>query len=200
MIATFLFYLGLLAILYLAITSIPLARRVRRLKRELRMEKTRSLWGEARAGLFDLVRQDKIRMDSATFRVFYGLQTFVLRRPDAYDEISRKMGSVLNTFPHRVTMPDPYYVGWLSEQGEWPEEMKDVFYKMSHGTLSLMTAHAGLPRFLLFWAKVVPGAAVEGGLTRLDQVSRWLESFPGTQVDKSLVESAARMQEIHQGV
>lgn len=60
----------------------------RHIRRDLRAEKIRGLMGESRNQLVTLAIHQKIDINSETFRALYPIQTFILRRPDQYDEIA----------------------------------------------------------------------------------------------------------------
>lgn len=127
MIAEFAFLLSLLLIVYLSITSWPVARRRRRYRSLARAEAARSYWGEAREELFNLVRDGKLDIRSETFRSFNAVQTFMLRRPDAYGDIAQQLLDMI------TVKPSGGQPKWAGEIHDWPDEMTQILEKMGKG-------------------------------------------------------------------
>lgn len=176
-------FVGLLGILYFVLTTIPVSRRVRLLKKEIAIERTRSCWAEARVQLMTLAREGKLSPHSATFRTFYGLQTFVLRRPEEYDAIARELASsFLQPGRKRET-------AWSSEMEEWPEEMKCVLDKMAEGTIRLVAVHA-TGRFLLRLPRLLVERWRQNAFRHLNG---WVKKIPSLRAEWTLIAARDEM-------
>lgn len=173
-------YVGMLSILYLVVTTIPGRRRLVRWKREARREETRTIWAEARAQLFDLVRAGEISPQSETFRAFYHIQTFVLRRPDAYEEVAEEIASSLLAKSPRANAPP-----WVDEVGGWPRQMDDVVQKTAVGIGHLLIVHHGWRKFVLPVAKRLPRALYR----RVLRFAHWCleRGIPWLRTDQELI-------------
>jgi hypothetical protein len=126
-----------LVLIFTVATAILDRRRAARFNRIRHTEKTRAEWAEARELLFDLVRAGKLDPRSETVRSLYGVQTFVLRRPDAYQQIARQLQKGL------LTADDSPEPAWVSERDTWPAGMASVFKKMASGTRMLAFGYPG---------------------------------------------------------
>lgn len=60
----------------------------RKYEHDLRTERTIGSFAQARNNLMALALEDKIDINSSTFQSLYEINTFVMRRPDKYKEIS----------------------------------------------------------------------------------------------------------------
>lgn len=190
MVAETALFVGLLAVLYLVATTVPLARRVRRLKKIVRIEKTRTHWAEARDLLYTMVREGKLSSDSATFHTFCQIHTFVLRRPEEYDEISRTMASTFLA-PPAAGLDN----SWLAERDSWPEEMREVMNKMVAGTGALLFGHAGLRRLVVFGLKISPWLAMRIGKGAVRRIYRTAGKIPAIRTEKTFLDVQRKMQE-----
>lgn len=101
-------------------------------------ERTRSVWAEAREELFNLVRDEKLDPRSKTFDVLFGIQTFIVRRPDAYQEIASQLQDSL------IASDTAEKPSWMAEQATWPAEMRSVLSKMAKGSEMLAFGYPGL--------------------------------------------------------
>ena len=188
------FFLAVLVALYLYITTIPVARRAKRLRTLVRTEQTRSVWAEARAEMWDLARDGKLDVRSDTFRVFHRIQTFVMRRPDAYDDISRLLVGVMGT-PSNESAAVSY--NWQAEQSTWPKDMDSVMQKMGKGTLMLAARGPGLRRFaVLFFRKILPWMAVHFGTRAARRIWRLFLRVPDVRASRDLVRTAERIEKL----
>jgi hypothetical protein len=177
--------IGLVAVFYLLITSIPTARRVRNLRRRIRVERTRSYWGEARVLMYKLAREGKISVHSQTFQSFVEMQTFVLRRPEEYEKISEVL---FRQFMHPSTSPGVPV--WRQEVPAWPAEMQEVTRNMAHGTQQLLWSR-GRGRMIMFVGlKLLPWMARHLGGRMYARASRYI------QVQGAKVRSVARDREL----
>lgn len=140
---------------YLLFSSWLDLRLARRLDHIATAERTRGVWAEARALLLDLVVQGKLNPRSETFRTFYGLHTFVMRRPDAFNDFSLQVAKAL-IHGSRERKP-----GWVGEQKEWPREMVQVLERMSTGTEMLAFGHKPGRQYLIMFAlRITPWLAM----------------------------------------
>ena len=187
-IAEWLVVAGLVTAFYLFVTSIPLARRLRRLRHEIQTDRIRNCWGEARVLMYNLARDGKISVRSATFQEFVRVQTFVLRRPDEYKAISRVLFDDL--FRQPAAAP-----GWANEMSTWPHEMGEVLRIMTKGTYELLRSRRR-GRLLFF---------VGSKLWRAIRLRKNLEAFirktvrrvPSLAADRRLFAAATRLENIH---
>src|SRR4051794_11049406 len=80
--------LVLLLWILLELATVTVIKRSRtRWQHFIRVELTRQHFADARERLFNLVRAGKLDSRSQTFRAFYQIQTYILRRPDKYTEV-----------------------------------------------------------------------------------------------------------------
>jgi hypothetical protein len=168
-------------------------RRARKYERIAHTEQTRSAWAEARAYLLDLVRQGKLSPRSLTFRTLYQVQTFILRRPDAYGEIAVHLRDAILTGPGE---PPP----WLEERQSWPKEVNEVFRRMAQGTSLLIF---GYPR----WGRVFQVAKLLGRLLvpavagtirqwALTAVRKMGATLRALRVESDLLDARAQMKKL----
>lgn len=179
---------GLLVAAYLLVTAIPIRRRVVRLKHEVRVEQTRACWADARSQLMELAREGKLATDSETFTTFYGVQTFVLRRPEAYRDIARALASTM------LSKSPGAQNSWLQEVPDWPPEMKEVVGKMKNGTDRLVAMHAGR-RFLLgVVLRIAPLAAVYLSRRVYLKLARMVQRIEPLAEDRTLHAAREKME------
>src|SRR5258705_8526855 len=60
----------------------------RKIRQAIRKERTQSQFAQARNEVMRLAQTSRINMNSETFGFLYRINTFVMRRPDQYREIS----------------------------------------------------------------------------------------------------------------
>lgn len=125
------------AFAYFVITGALTYRSGSHFKRIARTEQTRTCWAEARNLLVLLMREGKLDPRSETFRTFYGVTTFVLRRPDQYEEIAAALAKAF------LVMEKGKERKWRHEMRAWPEEMTVVLGCINAGVDSLMLRHKG---------------------------------------------------------
>lgn len=70
-------------------------RKTHSIEQERRVEVTQRHFAEARNALMRAALDGEIDVDSYTFKLFYFLNTALMRRPDQYDEISDALAKVL---------------------------------------------------------------------------------------------------------
>ena len=90
----------------------------RTIKHTIRVERTRHHFAEARTKLLKMVRESKIDANSETFKTIYHINTYVMRRPDQYPEISRKV--------LRAILLSKKEGSLTSEAQDWDQETKEV--------------------------------------------------------------------------
>lgn len=181
---------GLFA-LYLLATAWQTRRRAARYSRLCHTEQVRSVWAEAREDLFDLVRDEKLNPRSATFRVLFGLQTFVVRRPNAYEEIADMLQRQTSTRPASEE------ASWLQERPIWPTEMAAIMAKMARGTEMLALGYPGLPGKLLrfLWTRM-PGVAAQLARRYLHQIVALSKTSEAVRVERNLMAARYRLDEL----
>ncbi len=149
---------ALLMAAYLIFTGSLSGRRARFYRRIAKAEHTRANWAGTREELLCLVRESKLDVNSATFQAFYSLQTFVLRRPDAYADIAQHFHRYLE-FDATSELAESA-ARMLRERESWPQEMNNVLNRMSEGLGLLLFNHLGFRGYLrLFW-RLAPNAAL----------------------------------------
>jgi len=182
---------------YLFISGWLDRRLARRLELAAQTERTRGVWAQAREALFALVRDGKLDIRSETFRVFYGLQTFIMRRPDAYEEFSRKLARGFLAGPKKADPP------WTKEQSQWPEGMTRVLELMTEGFKMLAFEYASGRRILIrfvagFLLRIAPWMAVHVGARALRSAGRWVLAWKPVQVERQLRDSYLRAAQLAQ--
>ena len=134
------FVIASLAVVMLAVEIALAYRRYWRYARIAHTERTRSAWAEARDMLMTLVVEEKIDPRSATFCSLYPMMTFVVRRPDDYEEIASKLRQLM-LGPQTTGKP-----GWMKEVAAWPKEMWPVTGRVVSGITLLMVGVPGWGR------------------------------------------------------
>lgn len=116
----------------------------KRYAHDLRVEKTTREFASARNKLMHLARTGMIDVESETFRTFYYLTTFVMRRPDQYPEISEALMKVI------VLRGKSASYNLLKEESrKWTPEVKKLVREVSGAFSSLLVDYSSLFRFLL---------------------------------------------------
>ena len=79
-------------------------------------ERVRDHFAYLRQELITLVKEDKLDINSDTFKMFYNIQTFILRRPDKYRGISEVLSDslLLATSKHTSSGLDDEIEAWNS--------------------------------------------------------------------------------------
>lgn len=181
---------GLAITLYLVITTVPVSRRLRYLKREIHKDRVRNSWASARVMTYQLAREGKLAVDSATFTQFVALQTFILRRPDEYGPIAELL---LNALARRDG--DESAIAWKHEIATWPHEMRYVLQHMSEGTYALLGSRRR-GRLVLFLSRHRVHSRISASLAFL---SKRLGRMAALSSDQRLVTVARGLERIHVG-
>lgn len=185
MFAAFVLLGWILLVLYLLLTGILAHRRAAFYKRQAVMEETRRLFGEARFHLMQLVRDDKLSIRSRTFRVFYGLLTFIVRRPDAYRDIAGQFREVL------LAPPDARIRSEMErEMRTWPNEINCVLEPMGKGIGKLIFLYPGIGSSIAFLVR--HGPRIMWGVGRL--AYRRLKRFSAFQVERDLLAAKSQIE------
>ncbi|HEY0003736.1 MAG TPA: hypothetical protein VGB17_02910 [Pyrinomonadaceae bacterium] len=136
----------------------------RKVEKQIRDERTQAYFAEARIKLMGLALHDKVSVDSATFKVFYGLNTAIMRRPDAYAEIGNLLARcIVESMDQEVSSP------FIEESKAWSVEVKEVAAKTAEGVHFLIIQHSPFTRSLYRtrWLLAPLGWALEPLLKRL---------------------------------
>ena len=153
-----------------------------------RTERTRARWAKARNLLMQLVAEGKLDVRSQTFRRLYHLQTFVLRRPDEYKEISSEL---FESFADRPG--DSSGVDWIrDESADWPDEMVNVFREMVGGIGGLILLHLGWRRLAPLMARMAIWATAHASGQLLLSMSEKLEATARLTEAERQVDQLAR--------
>jgi hypothetical protein len=178
------FFIALLVACYFAASIWWDSRRARHYKNIAHDEKIRSTWAEARAKLIELVRDNKLNVQSDTFKALYQIQTSILRRPEAYVEIAARFRE---TFLTNSGSKPPR---WFREKDSWPDELIEVFVKMANGTLLLALGYPGVGRLLNFFRIFMPWV-----LKRFaNSFSRLTTNFLFFRYEQTLISSGQQME------
>jgi len=105
-------------------------RQRKRIRHELRVERTRRHFAETRNQLFKLAMQDKVDVNSFTFRGLYTLHTFIMRRTDRYPEISEMLRLSLMA---EARLDDSSKNPLSAESSLWTKEVKNVVLGTAQG-------------------------------------------------------------------
>lgn len=184
---------------YLIIASILDLRLARRLEQIAHTERTRGVWAEAREALLELVAAGKLDVRSQTFRTFYGLQTFVMRRPDAYEDFSRLLAkAMLQSRKARVH-------GWMAEAESWPAEMRSVIDRMRKGTEMLVFGYASGRRIILrilvpLLIRIAPWAAVHIGRRTFARIKRQLKRSIALETERRFLAFQSRLEALQRSL
>lgn len=146
---------------YFLLTGAFIYRSGSRFKRIALTEQTRTCWAEARNLLVILMRDGKLDPRSETFRTFYGVTTFVLRRPDQYEEIAAALAKAF------LVMERGKERKWRHEMKAWPEEMTVVLGCINGGVDSLMVRHRGWRILAPFLLRALGRAAFERAMAMI---------------------------------
>ena len=164
--------LALLLIFLREVVIILLAwRKIVTLEEKQRIECTTRRFAKARAHLMDLAVQGIISTDSYTFQSLYTINTFVMRRPDQYAEISALLFRVILTGENSKD-PDPL----TQESVTWTPEIKAVMRETAEAIGIIILDHS----FLLKWV-----LRLEGQFKTISALVGFLAYMRG-QVQRSL--------------
>ena len=106
-----------------------------------RVEVTQRSFGEVRDSLLDLVRQGQLDDKSETFRFFHFFDTFVLRRPDAYPQISSLLQQSLLSETDRSVSNK-----LQDESQQWTSDIRRVVEQHAAALGNLVISHSRLLR------------------------------------------------------
>jgi hypothetical protein len=182
-----------IAAILLVLTAIECGRLVLLLRKRsqyqhlLRVERTRAHFAQARNDLIGLVCQGKLDPNSRTFRLFYGIQTFILRRPDHYDLIGEMLWQQFVS-PAGSSQPSRL----AEEPGTWSDDIKGIVMRTAQGFELLMTDYSVIRRKLASFERTT--GAVTWALRIVTVVRRWLEPRkPAFQNIESARDSMVRL-------
>jgi len=169
--------------------------RARKYEQIAHVEATRSAWAEARGCLFELVRVGKLSPHSRTFQTLYRVQTFILRRPDAYDEISVQLREAMLAQPGHKP---PHWVE--EEQASWPNELGEVLTKMGAGIGLLIFGYPGWGRFLrvgkIVGRLLLPAMALKVREVMLGVIRRLGDWSRAARVERDLIDVRAQIESL----
>jgi hypothetical protein len=124
----------------------------KRLNQQITAEKTRSYFADLRLRLQKLVSDRILSADSATFRIYYGLFTTIMRRPDQYDKIANAI--FLALIKYDGSEKNPFMKLLEQEKETWSDDIKKLLTDTGTG-LSLLIIDHSVPLRLLrhIWDK-----------------------------------------------
>lgn len=133
---------ALLEILY----AVWINRSRRKYQNTIRNERIRQHFASARRTLMELAISGEIDVDSITFKSFYSLQTFIMRRPDQYREISQLLLELVAT---DNSEEDSDRVKRLTKESElWSDKTKDLAHFTAAGLDLIVAEYSWLYRLL----------------------------------------------------
>ena len=115
-------WLALIAAVWIVrelIMSLLTWRKIHKLNRVIRVERTRSQFAKARNSLIHLALRERIDPNSATFKTVYQLHTVFMRSPDKYPELSAAVRRAL--FTNNKTTPNEAI---LAEKDNWNDDIR----------------------------------------------------------------------------
>lgn len=134
-----------------------------------RVEETQRYFGEARESLLGLVLANKLDHQSATFQFLYSMDTFVLRRPDAYPQISLRIRSAIVD----GTPGDSFGNQLQCESQSWNEDVRKVIGAHARAINNLIYSHSRILRYLRkVWRlvlKLIPAGRIANNIHNLIQ-------------------------------
>lgn len=182
--------IALLVALYLLLRIVHAHRRYRYYCQLAHIERTRSAWAEARAGLMELVRDEQLDARSATFQTFYRTFTVIMRRPDAYEAIACELRSTF--FEAGQAEPGD----WQKEYPTWPADIRPVLAKAGEGTWMLIIGARGWGRVFRVAQWLTP--AMTKGLSAIS--SRMAASlspyFRWARIENDLIETRQEVERL----
>lgn len=107
-----------------------------------RVEVTQRFFGEARDALLSLVRTGKLDDKSATFRTLYHIDTYILRHPDAYPQISTVLQMAL--FDNNTHSASSAFV---AESRQWTPEIRHVVMRHAAALGNVIISHSRILRW-----------------------------------------------------
>lgn len=123
-----------------------------------RVEQTRGHFAGARNELLRVVRDGELSVDSETFRQIYGIQTFIMRRPDQYVEISEQLTRALwRHNGERAT--------WIDEEAPtWTPRVRDVMSQTAQGIGLVIWNYSRIRRAIMNFRKMTKDLAIPAAL------------------------------------
>lgn len=106
-------------------------------------ERTRNCFADIRCRLVDLAMTGKIDSHSATFTSLHAMSTFIMRRPDQYDEISSRLTM------HMLFCRGQADPAISAERAAWTPEVKELVREVAQGLNLLLLHHSRILRALV---------------------------------------------------
>ena len=196
--ATMLLGLGIVVVTAVGVVYVLLLSAAHRLRLAwqmeaiVRVERTRSQFAEARAAMMQLVFEGKLDIESHTFRTFYGLQTFIMRRPEAYNEFSRYLVATMLASPSHAKRQR-----WMDEVEQWHPDMAAVMDRMSRG-VSMLAFEFPYGRRLIATAllRLTPVLAAHASKKALRLASNWFGRVPIIETTRRLLAVQSKLETI----
>ncbi len=110
----------------------------RRIKHLRRAERTRTQFAHARNKLMSVLEAEKISVKSRTFQSLYGLQTFIMRSPNEYRQIS----AMLRRSLFREPGPPQIDTAFSDESLKWSPETTEVVRDTASAMIYLMVDYS----------------------------------------------------------
>jgi len=118
-------------------------RHTRQLRHKLRVERTLQLFAEARNQLTKLALEEKIDANSKVFQQLYIMTTYIMRRPDAYPQIS-----LMLQYSFSQENESEKDLSWYDESKTWSPEVKEVVKASADALGSLILNYSFLVRWI----------------------------------------------------
>lgn len=104
--------------------------RRRKIRHDLRVEQTQRYFAEARNRLMDAAVRGEISVESQSFKKLYFINTFLMRRPDKYPQISTMLRDTLLKSDESIA-DNPLYMESMSWSAEVKKAAIGTAYAMS---------------------------------------------------------------------
>src|SRR5688572_750129 len=102
---------------------------------KIRVEQIREYFAKLRIDTLNLARDEKLDINSYTFKLLYVMQTFVLRRPDEYKKLSKHFADSF-LFKSGTTAPPEWMI---TEAATWSAEAREIVIRTGEGLMLLVT-------------------------------------------------------------
>lgn len=115
-----------------------------------RVEVTQQFFGSARESLIDLVRRGEVEDKSATFQILYFVDTFILRRPEEYSQISNALQTALLGTTERSAS-----LKLQDESKNWSPIVRETVTEHASAIDNLVISHSRFLRYLRMFANFI---------------------------------------------
>ena len=130
------------------LAAILLNTRIIRRLRDIRFrDETQRKFGIARHALMELMIEDEIKSDSATFNLLYNIDTTIMRHPDKYKQLSQLFRERLLD-PKEHSDNSEWSILLAEESKSWTPQTKEMISLQISAMNSLLVLHSSLLRLV----------------------------------------------------